>query len=78
MHLLTPKHWQDYQLLDSGNGKRLERFGKYILVRPDPQCLWKPSFPQSEWEKADVVFETEGREKAILLSESSSRRGKWV
>ncbi len=67
MVTLSPTHWTDYELLDSGNGKRLERFGKYTLVRPDPQCLWKPLLPSSEWQKADAVFQTEGREK-----------GQWV
>jgi 23S rRNA (cytosine1962-C5)-methyltransferase len=67
MVLLTPKNWVDYELLDSGNGKRLERFGKFILVRPDPQCLWKPLLPVTKWQQADAVFESEGREK-----------GRWV
>jgi 23S rRNA (cytosine1962-C5)-methyltransferase len=67
MVLLTPKNWTDYELLDSGNGKRLERFGNYILVRPDPQCLWKPLLPVTKWQQADAVFESEGREK-----------GRWI
>ncbi len=54
--LLTPNNWDDYQLLDSGDGKRLEKFGKYILIRPDPQILWKTSLPSSKWQKADAEF----------------------
>ena len=38
-----PAEWRDYALLDSGHGKRLERFGDLTLVRPDPFALWKPS-----------------------------------
>lgn len=51
--------WSDYELLDSGDGKRLERFGKYILARPDPQVIWAPGLDPAEWEKADAVFDKE-------------------
>ena len=34
-------NWQDYELLDASDGERLERWGKYILIRPDPQIIWK-------------------------------------
>lgn len=57
MNILSTPGWNDYELLDSGNGRRLERFGKYILNRPDPQTIWKPALSKSEWEKADAVFE---------------------
>lgn len=46
----------NYELLDSGNGRRLERFGKYILDRPDPEVLWSKNLQESEWEKADAKF----------------------
>lgn len=48
---------QDYELIDSGEGEKLERFGKYVLWRPDPQALWPKKLPISEWKKADAVFE---------------------
>ena len=35
------ENWKDYELLDTSDGERLERWGKYILVRPDPQIIWK-------------------------------------
>ncbi|HSA83776.1 MAG TPA: class I SAM-dependent rRNA methyltransferase, partial [Patescibacteria group bacterium] len=57
MTILQTPGWGDYELLDSGDGHRLERFGKYILVRPDPQIIWKPNLPQSEWLKADAIFQ---------------------
>lgn len=57
----------DYELLDSGNGRRLERFGKYILNRPDPEVLWQKNLPDSEWEKADAEF-----------VRSYEDKGKWV
>lgn len=56
VHVLITKGWDDYALLDSGNGKRLERFGTYRLVRPDPQCIWEPHLTEEEWGKADAVF----------------------
>ncbi len=57
MIILTTSGWSDYELIDSGNGKRLERFGKYILSRPDPQIIWQPLKDKSIWQKADAIFE---------------------
>jgi len=54
--LLSTKGFSDYQLLDSGDGKRLERFGKYIINRPDPQVIWKTHLPESDWNKADAAY----------------------
>lgn len=50
-----PTDWTDYELIDSGLGEKLERFGTYIIVRPDPRALWKKS-NENVWEKADAVF----------------------
>lgn len=47
---------KDHDLIDSGDGRRLERFGKYILDRPDPEVLWQKTLPQSEWLKTDAIF----------------------
>ena len=41
--------WEDYEILDSGDGMKLERFGKYILSRPEPKALWKKSLSEKEW-----------------------------
>jgi len=43
--------WKDYELVDSGNGDKLERFGNYYIIRPEPKALWTPSLPLREWEK---------------------------
>jgi 23S rRNA (cytosine1962-C5)-methyltransferase len=56
-HFLPTSIWPDYELLDSGNGKRLERFGKAVLIRPDPNAIWTPALPQSDWTKADATYE---------------------
>lgn len=54
-----------YSLLDSGNQKKLERFGAYTLVRPCAQALWQPSLPQKAWEGADALFTREGESRWI-------------
>lgn len=53
----TASDWGEYELLDSGLGRRLERFGKFILDRPDPQALWQPTLPENDWQKAQAVFD---------------------
>lgn len=57
MQILETSGWGDYELIDSGDGRRLERFGKYTLVRPDPQAIWKPMADSAHWEKTDAVFD---------------------
>ena len=49
----------DYELLDSGDGRKLERFGKYVLARPCSQALWRPAKNAAEWERADASFDRE-------------------
>lgn len=53
--LLFAEDWSDYELLDSGNGRKLERFGKHKFVRPEPQAMWTPRLDDSVW-KADGTF----------------------
>jgi len=57
MLLLTPSHFPDYELVDSGDFEKLERFGKYFLIRPEPQAVWSKALSDKEWEKqANVKF----------------------
>ena len=49
----------DYELLDSGDGRKLERFGNYVLARPRSQAMWRPELSESEWSKADASFDRE-------------------
>lgn len=65
-NVLTPKDWSDYELVDSGNEQRLERFGNYFLARPEKQALWQPTLPQSEWNVVHAV-----------LQKAPGRRGEW-
>jgi 23S rRNA (cytosine1962-C5)-methyltransferase len=56
MSIHTPARFSAYELIDSGNGMRLERFGKYLLSRPDPEALWLPHLSDEEWGKADAIY----------------------
>ena len=49
-----------YELLDSGDGRKLERFGRYVLARPCSQALWRPALDASAWQRADASFDREG------------------
>ncbi len=49
-------NWKDYELLDASDGERLERWGKYILRRPDPQIIWKNAAKHRAWKNADAIY----------------------
>lgn len=78
--MVSPSGWKDYELIDSGDGEKLERFGRYITARPEPQALWSKSLPQGEWSRmADAVFRPGGG-KADERGEWASKpemAGKW-
>lgn len=68
--LLCPTGWSDYELLDSGNFEKLERFGRYVIARPEPQALWDRSMRAEEWDRlADARFRKDRR---------SDDRGEWI
>ncbi|MCI9263222.1 MAG: SAM-dependent methyltransferase [Oscillospiraceae bacterium] len=48
--------WKDYELIDCGGGEKLERWGKYILVRPDPQAIWQTPRTDPRWGKANARY----------------------
>ena len=48
--------WKDYEVLDASDGERLERWGKYILVRPDPQVIWSTPHSNPMWKKQDARY----------------------
>jgi 23S rRNA (cytosine1962-C5)-methyltransferase len=61
-----PPKWSDYALTDSGNFEKLERFGQYFLIRPEPQAVWQPTLPPREWERrANVRFEQKGSHSGV-------------
>lgn len=67
MQLDSFKNFTGYELLDTGHGFRLERWGEVILQRPDPQIIWEPSLPVDEWTK----------EWATFNSASGEEKGSW-
>ena len=74
-NIITENGWQDYALLDSGEGRKLERFGKIVVSRPEPQALWQKSLNDADWQKANAVF-TNASEKEDDDKGSWSERGK--
>ena len=57
IQLLSPQNFNDYELIDAGGFEKLERFGQYITIRPEPQAVWDKSLPDEEWRnRAHVKF----------------------
>ena len=57
MLILQPEYWKDYELIDCGDFEKLERFGTYITIRPEPQAVWSKNMKANEWERmAHVRF----------------------
>lgn len=66
---LSPQHWEDYELIDTGGFEKLERFGDYILSRPEPQAIWDKSLDDKEWrEMAHAHFAKE---------KNNPEKGQW-
>jgi 23S rRNA (cytosine1962-C5)-methyltransferase len=59
--IMRTRAWNDYALLDSGDGRKLERYGRFRVVRPEPQCLWSPRRPDL-WNDPDAAFDPDGDE----------------
>ena len=74
--LLEASHWTDYALLDSGDGLKLERFGKYVFVRPESQAMWKRSL-EAEWKQAHAVFQPTGEESGGHWDFKKKVEEKW-
>lgn len=61
--ILQTRSWPDYALLDSGDGRKLERYGEYTVLRPEPQCWWTPRDPAA-FELADAIFDPEDEDES--------------
>jgi 23S rRNA (cytosine1962-C5)-methyltransferase len=70
MLFLKPEYFSDYQLIDSGSYKKLERFGSFILSRPEPQAVWDQSLSENEWNK---LASAEFRKDA-----GNAEKGEWI
>ena len=62
IRLLSSPHWKDYELIDSGDGLKLEQYGPYTFIRPEVQAIWKRSLPEAAWDSAHGIFQPSGEE----------------
>lgn len=76
MNILVTKKSSDYELIDSGAGEKLERFGKVVLRRPDPQALWQPRLDSKTWSSAEGYFTRSAESGRWSLDEKIPK--KWV
>lgn len=66
--VLAADSWQDYALLDSGHGRKLEQVGEYHVIRPEARALWEPSFKEDEWKKVTAEYRGPDEDK----------KGTWI
>ncbi len=70
INTLTPTNWQQYELIDTGGFEKLEKFGDYILRRPEPQAIWDKALSDSEWNiLAHAYFKKD---------KGSNEKGEWI
>ncbi len=74
MSLLVLPEENNYELLDSGEGMKLERFGDFTLARPDPEALWPKRLPAAQWKKADATYERTGATGAWKAAKDLPKR----
>ena len=75
--LLEASNWKDYELLDSGDGLKLERFGNYVFARPESQAMWSRALPQKDWDTAHAVFHPTAEESGGHWIEKKKLPEKW-
>lgn len=74
LDITIPDKWNDYELIDTGNFKKLERFGNYVLSRPEPKAIWEPTLSDSEWnDMSDAVF----RKTRDFNPSDKEEQGEW-
>jgi len=85
MKIFTPHNWTSYELIDSGDFAKLERFGEVVTYRPEPQAVWSKSLPEAEWiRQADATFKPakeKGAEQLIDKGEWFTKKGtpdRWL
>ncbi len=70
LRVLATPGFADYALVDSGNGRKLERFGRFTVDRPEPQAMWQPALEPGVWLRADAAFKSAG-------DEEDGEAGRW-
>ena len=73
---LSATGWTDYDLLDSGDGQKLERFGPVVLSRPEVQATWRPALPAPDWQAAHAVYRQSKQGGHWQVQQGVDRR--WV
>ncbi len=74
----TIENWPDYELIDTGGGEKLERFGTYVLARPEPQAIWRKALSELWFEKdAHFVRLTQDPDRGVWRSKSQNRE-QWA
>ena len=76
IQLVSPTHFSDYELIDTGNFEKLERFGNYVIARPEPQAIWDKALSEKEWQKSAQAYFKRGRQNAN--NDETSERGEWI
>ncbi len=76
-NLFTPSTWKEYELIDCGDLEKLERFGQYILRRPEPQALWKKQYSEQEWQKLTDIKFTQKGSHAGVWTKNKNIADKW-
>lgn len=78
LKLLTPQHWKEYELIDFGDGEKLERFGSLLLIRPEPQAVGIRKLSESEWLRlADMRFEQKTSSSGIWKPLRKNHPDRW-
>ncbi len=85
MLLFSPGEWADYELIDSGNFEKLERFGEFILARPEPKAVWEKTLSEREWERqmhtrftTGAGFGKSGKEDSGSWQPVKKMPGQWT
>jgi 23S rRNA (cytosine1962-C5)-methyltransferase len=71
---LEPRSWSEYELIDSGEFEKMERFGSYVLRRPEPQAVWNRTLPEKDWQQMPHAWFKRAKGKDTTDGE----RGEWV
>lgn len=75
MQILSPAHWSDYELIDCGDFEKLERFGKFVVRRPEPKAIWSKTLTSVEWNK---MAHTEFKTGAGFGKSGKEDSGSWL
>ncbi len=76
--LLSSPDWEDYALLDSGGGMKLERYGAYTFIRPEHQAIWKPALPTRHWQQAHAEFQSTSEESGGHWKFNKPAEAAWL